>query len=128
MNPHDEFGSAPSPARAPVASPVPAPAPWATERALQDFARDYLKDRRSERRWRVFFRLAWLLFVIALAWAIISARTLSTAPSGPHTALVEVRGEIAADTPASAEALVAALKAAFEDAGSQALVLRFTSD
>ena len=33
-----------------------------------------------------------------------------TAPSTPHTALVEVRGEIAADTEASAENLVAALK------------------
>ena len=32
---------------------------------------------------------------------------MTRAPSGPHTALVEVRGEIAADTEASAESLVA---------------------
>ncbi|HLL19633.1 MAG TPA: S49 family peptidase, partial [Rubrivivax sp.] len=47
--------------------------------------------------------------------------------SGPHTALVEVRGEIAAEADANAESLVAALKTAFEDNGAQALVLRINS-
>jgi protease-4 len=41
--------------------------------------------------------------------------------------LVEVRGEIAAEADANAEALVAALKTAFEDNGAQALVLRINS-
>ncbi len=50
-----------------------------------------------------------------------------TAPSGPHTALVEVRGEIAADTDASAELILSALKNAFEDPGAQAVVLRINS-
>jgi protease-4 len=40
---------------------------------------------------------------------------------------VEVRGEIAADSEASAELLVAALKSAFEDAGAMAVVLRINS-
>ena len=38
-----------------------------------------------------------------------------------------MRGEIGADTEASAEALVAALKTAFEDKGAQAVVLRINS-
>ncbi len=50
-----------------------------------------------------------------------------TAPATPHTALVEVRGEIAAEAEASAEALVGALQRAFEDAGAQAVVLRINS-
>jgi protease-4 len=45
----------------------------------------------------------------------------------PHTALIEVRGEIAADTDASAEALLGAIKNAFEDPGAQAVVLRINS-
>ena len=61
-----------------------------------------------------------------VAWSLFAART-TTAPSGRHTALVEVRGEIAADTEASAELLVGALRSAFEDAGSQAVVLRINS-
>jgi protease-4 len=91
------------------------------------FAKDYLADRRTERRWRVFFRLLWIGLFAVLFWATLSARNHAAAPSGPHTALVEVRGEIAADGEASAEVLVAALKAAFEDDGAQAVVLRFNS-
>jgi protease-4 len=57
----------------------------------------------------------------------MSTRVVGTAPSKPHTALVEVRGEIAPDTEASAENIVGALKQAFEDPGAQAVVLRINS-
>ena len=45
----------------------------------------------------------------------------------PHTALVEVHGEIGVGTEAGAEVLVAALKNAFADEGARAVVLRFNS-
>ena len=99
----------------------------AMDSVVEQFARDYLDDRRSERRWRVFFRLAWLLVFVLLAWSLFSSRSHTTTPSGRHTALVEVRGEIAVDTEASAEVLVSALKSAFEDSGSEAVVLRINS-
>lgn len=132
MNPEDNTSPAVTPAEAAAAVP-PAPAPVATatpsalEQTIALFARDYLADRRAERRWKVFFRLSWLVFVLLVVWLALSARTYSTAPAGPHTALVDVRGEIAADTEASAELLVAALKNAFQDEGAQAVVLRFNS-
>ena len=93
----------------------------------EQFARAYLQDRRGERRWRVFFRLAWLLLVLVIAYAVFAARVQSSAPSGPHTALIEVRGEIADGAPASAENLVAGLRSAFEDEGARAVVLRINS-
>ena len=136
MNPQDEIPSAAEPAAeapaiaaAPVAaSAEAAPAPVsARDQAIAKFARDYLADRRTERRWRVFFRLLWLTLFAAAFWAVINARNHAATPSGPHTALVEVRGEIASDSEASAEVLVAALKAAFDDDGAQAVVLRFNS-
>lgn len=138
MNPQDDIPPATPPAAPVAVAPAapapeaPAPAPTAAtsnalEQTLALFARDYLADRRAERRWKVFFRLSWLIFFLLVLWALMSARTQSTAPSGPHTALVEVRGEIAADTEASAELLVAALKNAFQDEGAQAVVLRFNS-
>ncbi|HMN75525.1 MAG TPA: S49 family peptidase [Burkholderiaceae bacterium] len=117
-------------ARAQAGPSSPAPAPAATDgwnRLAEQFARDYLKDRRSERRWRIFFRLVWIAAIIALVWAFVAQRNLATSASGPHTALIEVRGEIAADSEASAENLVAALKSAFEDPGARAVVLRFNS-
>ena len=106
----------------------PAPASWnGMDQVFEQFARDYLRDRRSERRWRIFFRFAWLLLLAMVAWSLMSVRGTATAPSSAHTALVEVRGEIALDTEASAELLVAALRSAFEDSGSQAVVLRINS-
>jgi protease-4 len=94
---------------------------------IEQFAHDYLKDRRSERRWRIFFRCAWLLLLLLLLWSMVAARKAANVPTGPHTALVEVRGEIASDTEASAERINAALKTAFEDSSALAVVLRINS-
>lgn len=125
MNSQDESLTPDTPKQTPQTPPAaPAPA-WSVP--LEQFARDYLKDRRSERRWRVFFRLMWFTLFALAVWATFAARNQSAAPSGPHTALVEVRGEIAPDAEASAENVVAALRAAFEDEGAQAVVLRFNS-
>ncbi len=127
--PENPFEAAAS-AQAGSSSSVPVAAPAAADgwnRLADQFARDYLKDRRSERRWRIFFRLVWIAAIIALVWAFVVQRNLAAATNGPHTALIEVRGEIAADSEASAENLVAALKSAFEDPGARAVVLRFNS-
>ena len=78
-------------------------------------------------RWRLAFRILWMLIIVMFLWSLVVARKSANVPSGPHTALVEVRGEIASDTEASAERLVSALKSAFEDDGAQAVVLRINS-
>ena len=97
------------------------------ESAFERLATELLNQQRTDRRWRVFFRLAWLGLVLAVLWLGLAYRIAPSTPTSPHTALVEVRGEIAADSEASAEALVAALKLAFEDSGAQAVVLRINS-
>jgi len=110
----------------PNAAPAVAARP-ALDGVVERFARDYLADRRSERRWRVFFRLAWLILFAAMAYAVVSARVHTGVPHGPHTALIEVRGEISSTSESSAENLLPGLRSAFEDAGSQAVVLRINS-
>jgi protease IV len=117
----------PSPAVSPPAAAAAAPAPTAIESGLERVAREMLRQQRSDRRWRNFFRLCWLGLVIAIAWAIFAQRLAASAPNAPHTALVEVRGEIAIGTDASAEALIAALRSAFEDEGAVAVVMRINS-
>jgi protease-4 len=94
---------------------------------MTHFTTELLRERRAERRWRVFFRLAWLLVFVLIVWSAFASRTRAGAASGPHTALIEVRGEIGPDNEASAENLVSAIKGAFEDAGAQAVVLRINS-
>jgi protease IV len=131
MNPQDESNPVPPPSPA-VSAAAPPPAPPAAaasgmERTLEQLGRELLSERRTDRRWRLFFRLAWLGLFAVLAWGLLSQHNHASAPSGPHTALVEVSGEIALDTEANAESLVGALKTAFEDAGAQAVVLRINS-
>ena len=118
--------AAPATAQAPAAPTVAATQP-ALEKTLETLARELMRERRTERRWRIFFRLAWLGLVLALVWSGWSQRSYHSTPSGPHTALVEVRGEIAMDTEASAEQVLSGLRSAFEDVGAQAVVLRINS-
>jgi protease IV len=134
MNSDDDNRLPPSepaaPAMAAPAAAVPAAAaarPLQLESSLERVARELLRQQRSDRRWRLFFRFAWLGLALAVAWAIFAQRLQAPTTSSSHTALVEVRGEIASDTETSAEALVSALKSAFEDTGSVAVVLRINS-
>ncbi len=117
---------APPPPAAPAAAAAAAPRP-ALEGSLERVAMELLRQQRSDRRWRIGFRLAWLLLAAAVLWSLLARHGAPAAPSTPHTALVELRGEIAADTEASAEQLLSALKSAFEDAGAVAVVLRINS-
>ena len=94
---------------------------------VQTLARELLSERRSDRRWRVFFRLSWLLLVLVLLWLLLANRNHHSTPAGPHTALVELRGEISADSEASAEQMMAGLRNAFEDKSATAVVLRINS-
>jgi protease-4 len=94
---------------------------------LNEFARAYLAQQRSARRWSWFWRIVWLLVAVSLIWTTLHSMPSAHSPVTPHTALVEVRGEIGADTEASADNLMAALRSAFEDEGAQAVVLRINS-
>ena len=137
MNPNDttpepqqptEAAAHTGPAPAPAAATPDTPSRDGLETLLRQVSVELLRERRSERRWKMAIRLGWFLLVLAVVWGGITQRGGHTsAHSGPHTALVEVRGEIAAGTEASAEGLVASLKAAFEDKNAQAVVLRINS-
>jgi protease IV len=129
MNPNEDTvsPSAAASASTPAAAPK-APAPQSQlEGSLALAARELLRERRSERRWRIFFRLVWLGLALAVAWALLSQRMHMSAPNGPHTALIDIRGEIDSASEANADSLVAALTSAFEDAGAQGVVLRINS-
>ena len=98
------------------------------ERAtLEKLAFASLNEQKATRRWKTFVRLAWLGFLIALIWIGLHRGTPTTDATKPHTAVVEIKGEIAAGSDASAEFVNAALRAAFEDEGSKAVVLLINS-
>jgi protease-4 len=102
--------------------------PLGWERAtLEKLAFASLKEQKATRRWKTFVRLSWLAFFVFLAWFALSRATPSTAKATAHTAVVEIKGEIAYGADASAEFVVAAMKTAFEDAGAKGVVLLINS-
>ncbi|QHE85093.1 S49 family peptidase [Hydrogenophaga sp. BPS33] len=85
-----------------------------------------IREQQATRRWKIFNRLFWLAVIGAIAWLVYASNN-TTAVSTPHTAVVDVKGEIASGAEASAENVVASLRTAFEDTGAQAVVLLINS-
>ena len=94
---------------------------------LEKLAFASLAEQRSTRRWRTFTRLAWLAFFIFIIWFALTREMATTNKSGPHTAVVDIKGEISSGAEASAEYVIASLRSAFEDEGSKAVVLLVNS-
>ena len=124
-NPDDMLKAPPAaPAAAPAAE---SPALARHEQLALELARDFLAEKRRERRSRNFFRFLWLALGAFLVWSLWAPSHPAATTGTPHTAWVEVRGEIAADSEASAELIVSSLKNAFEDRGARAVVIRINS-
>jgi protease IV len=95
--------------------------------ALEKLATDYMKEQKSTRRWRTFVRLAWLGFFALLAWSVLNNGKPTKDFSADHTAVIEIKGEIASGGEASADQIVTSLRSAFEDAGAKGVVLLINS-
>jgi protease-4 len=108
------------------AAAAPQEAGW--ERAtLEKLAFAVLNEQKATRRWKTFVRLSWLLFLIVLVWLALHRGSSPSSVSTPHTAVVEIKGEISEGSDASAEYVNSALRAAFEDEGAKAVVLLINS-
>lgn len=101
------------------------------ERAvLEELAMSTIREQRSRRRWSIFFRLVTLALLLggaALIYGAVRGFGTDASASDPHTALINIDGVIDADGDAGSERIVAALQAAFGDAGTRAVVLRINS-
>jgi len=84
---------------------------------------------RRARRWGIFFKLLGFAYV-AVALLLAGRNGLFdfsfSKPEG-HTAVVDVYGPIASDKGASAQRIVAGVKAAFEHEGTAGIILRINS-
>ena len=87
-----------------------------------------IKERRAARRWSIFFRLAFLLVLVAGLWTYLGLSFGSDDENlGRHTALIEINGEIEAEGSGSADNVIPSLNKAFSDVGSAAVVMRIDS-
>ena len=109
------------------ASANPSSVPGWERATLERLVFATLNEQKSTRRWKTFVRLSWLLFFVILLWMAFQRATPAIDASVPHTAVIEIKGEIAQGADASAEFVNAALRTAFEDEGAKAIVLLINS-
>jgi protease-4 len=112
----------------PPAAVVPPQAGW--ERSvLETLAMETLAEQKRTRRWRTAVSLLWLAFFALILLLILGATAGKQAATGleKHTALIELKGVIAAESKASADKIISALQAAYKDKNTQGVVLRIDS-
>jgi protease-4 len=98
------------------------------KQALESLLNENLKDKRGERRWKTIWRVIWLgLFLFAAYTFLNPFKNKSSSVLGKHTALVNIQGEIASNTPANASDVNSALQAAFENPDSVGVILKINS-
>lgn len=95
---------------------------------LENLALASLREQRRARTWGIFFKsLAFLylfiLLFVALGWVGDGKVRLAD----KHTALVDLRGIIAADSANSADKINASLQSAFQDKNTKGVILRINS-
>jgi protease IV len=86
-----------------------------------------LREQRRARQWGIFFKLLTFAYISLILFMVVDWPTTDGARAGRHTAMVEVSGLIAPGTDASAERVTRALRAAFNDANTQGVVVRINS-
>ncbi len=96
---------------------------------LEKLAMSAVQEQRRARHWGIFFKtltLAYLflVFFALMGWIGKNDGALST---GEHTALVDMEGVIAADSPASADNLIPSLQDAFKDKDTKGVILHINS-
>ena len=94
---------------------------------LEKVALAAVHEQRRARRWGVFFKLLLFVYLFALLFIGMGWFVKKDGLPGRHTALVEVRGVIAAGGAASADNIIAGLQEAFKDKDTQGVILRINS-
>jgi protease IV len=110
-----------------AAAPAHAAEPAWQRSLIEELARDALIERRRARRWRIFFRflgVALLLLVVGVGMGLFGEREAS---AGRHTALIEVNGVIESGGEVDSDTVNEALRQAFKDRQTAAVVMRINS-
>jgi len=105
----------------------PGAAGWERD-VLEKLALASVQEQRRSRRWGIFFKLLGFIYLFALLFVALGwlGKRDGALPTR-HTAVVEIRGVIAADNPGSADNINVGLQEAFKDKNTQGVVLRINS-
>src|SRR5512139_3455231 len=95
---------------------------------LEKLAMSAIQEQRRARRWGIFFKVLTFgyLFIVLFLFLGLAGKGDGLS-AGKHTALIDLKGVIAADRDAGADNLINSLQAAFKDKGTQGVILRINS-
>ncbi len=87
------------------------------------------KEQRRTRRWGIFFKSLMFSYLALILFMTYMPNELSDGSSKghKHTALIEIRGTIGADAEANADSIITALRDAFKNEHSAAIILRLNT-
>lgn len=94
---------------------------------LEKLALAAIQEQRRARQWGMFFKMLVLLYLFVLLFIGMGWLGKRDVLPTSHTALVDISGVISADSPASADKIVAGLQAAFKDKNTKGVILRINS-
>lgn len=111
------------------AGPAPTPKDSKEWRLIEKMVNSLHVEHRRARRWGIFFKLLTFTYLFALIGLFFYAREpdVKLATAEDHVAVVRVDGVIADGEKASADALIGALRRAFENSHAKAVILRINS-
>ncbi len=95
--------------------------------ALERLLLAHLMEQRKSRRWGLFFKSLGFIWLFLVAFMVLSHEDGHFTSVNPHTALIDLKGEIGGSDGVTADALISSLDAAFEDKHARGIVLRINS-
>lgn len=96
-------------------------------KAIEKIALAGLEEQRRARRWGIFFKLLAFAYVTWIILLVTGWQGSEAPKAERHTALVDIDGLILPGSDASADRIISALQAAFEDEHTAGVVLRINS-
>ncbi|OZG71305.1 S49 family peptidase [Hahella sp. CCB-MM4] len=107
----------------------PRPATEKEWRLIEKLIMTSVGEQKKARRWGIFFKILTFVYLFALLVIILRPGLGGgvALKSGPHTALIDIQGVIAASEEASADLVITGLRDAFEKPEAKAIILRINS-
>jgi protease-4 len=93
---------------------------------LEELAFASLKEQQKSRRWGYIFKGFIALYLVALLVIMFSSNNV-VSHAESHTALVEIKGVIAADAEANADTVITGLRDAFDNKNAKGLIIRLNT-
>lgn len=97
------------------------------DKALEDILLASIKEQRRARRWGIFFKLAFLAYLLVLLFPLWGKGTKHTPAVTSHVGVVDILGEIDRKGPSSSDGIIQALEEAYAAKGVKGILLNINS-